>query len=165
MNIRFNRRIPGATVSSLLGLLLLAGCGGGGGSSTGGGGGVNPGATSTMILHVASINGKVAAYSPQEQLQGADKMIAALRDMMVQNAWAATAGVNVYVDGVLVGTTDASGQVMFPITGGNHEICLEDPATIDATTGLPVKACTNYFVTEDTIITLNNVTVADGEVT
>lgn len=136
--------------------LLAAGCGGGGSSTSGGG---SMAASSTLVLKVASVNGRVTARAPSASL------LARLGDLLAAPAWAATAGVEVYLDGGLQGVTDAAGEILFPVTAGLHTVRLVDPASIDPATGRPVEAGFTLAVPEDTIVTIENITVADGTVT
>ncbi len=122
--------VPGLAVA-VVGMLLATGCGGSGTSAGGGGGAAaTAGASSTVILHVS--DNATAMLSPAHQGAGVDRIMAAASEFLLRSAWAQTAGVEVFMDGVSQGTTDVNGDIMFAAEPGSHEICIGGP---DAQTG------------------------------
>ncbi len=164
------RKFPAKSVLllaiSLSAASLIISCSGGGGSTSSGGGG-SSGASSTLILQVSSFNGRTVLSVPASQPGGAQRVLLAISNVLAGPAWAATAGVEVYLDGVLQGVTDFSGEIMFPITAGLHTIRLVDPSTLDAQgrDGQPLEESFDINVPADTIVTLSDVTAEGGVVT
>ncbi len=158
MNNAWFRKILMAGVATFSIVTLMTGCGGGGGTASGGG------ATSTLVLQVASINGRTALLLPHNEPTGAGRVVNAISQLFLSDAWAATAGVEVYLDGVLQGSTGVDGRITFPITGGVHTIRLVDPSTIDPATGQPVEASFSVTAAENTTITIPNIVVSNGAV-
>lgn len=125
---------------------LVVGCGGGGGTSTGGGN-TAASASSTIVLQVSKSN--VAAFlEPQTRGGPWRSIIAAGADLLIPPAFAQSADIEVFLDGVSVGFVEEGGTIMFPATAGFHEITLNN-GTITRSFNVDVPA--------DTIVTISDV--------
>jgi hypothetical protein len=150
--ISLKRLIGGAAVISATAMLIIS-CGGGG-TSSGGGGGLDK--TSTVVLNVNSVSGGAAFLTPSRTESGAALAVSLFAEMLAGTAWAGTAGVQVLLDGVLVGTTDANGDIMFPATPGLHTITLVSGTA---------QASFQINVPEDTIVTITDITLEGEKIT
>ncbi len=146
--------LAGAAMASLMSILAVAGCGGGGTST--GGGGTAGNASSTLVLQVSAFAGRSALFLPLERPGATERLLAGLGNVLVADAWAQTGGVDVYLNGGRVGTTDGSGRVLIPVEGGTHRVSLRHDST---------EAGFTIFVPDDTIVTISNITVdRDGRI-
>lgn len=131
----------------------LAACGGGSVSSGGGSGSGGSGASSSLVVEVARDDR--AAVFQQHQDQD-NRLAAVISDLLISKALAQTAGVPIFVDGVLVAETDPDGSAVIPLDPGTYEVCILDPEV--------PENCTIVVVDPDSVVVIANVNIDENEV-
>lgn len=133
---------------------LLTACGGGGGgSSAGAGGGTTANVSSTLVLNVSQVGGQAAMLTPYHELEGADQLLAVLAQFMLHNAIAHIDDIVVSVDGVPIAEpVGPDGSIMIPLTAGTHTVTFSHEG---------VESSFVVTVPSDTIVTVNNIAIAD----
>ncbi len=141
-----------ALISVVAGFLAL-GCGGGGTST--GGGNTSTSASSTIVLQLS--NSTVAAFvAPRTHGAPWRSIIEAGADLLIPPAYAQSANIEVFLDGVSVGFVEEGGTIIFPATAGPHEIALNNGTIIRSF---------NVDVPADTIVTISDVRLDADQLT
>ncbi len=135
--------------------LSLAACGGSGGSSSGGSSAVGASLSSSVVVQVDRVT---TAMLRERAPDGGP--LGAPGDLFAARAVAQTAGIEVYFNGSLMGSTDGSGQLVVPVQPGTYEICFSGTAE----EGAP---CTEQQVLPDSVVVITDVNVdaATGDLT
>ncbi len=126
--------------------LSLAACGGGS-SSSGGSSAVGASLSSSIVVQVDDVTTAML----HERVRDSGPL-GAPGDLFAARAVAQTAGVEVYFNGSLVGSTDGSGQLVVPVQPGSYEICFGGTAE----EGAP---CTEQQVQPDSVVVITDVNV------
>ncbi len=126
-------------------VLAVAACGGGGSSSSGASVAVGAALTSSIVVDV---NRSVTAIWQDRSRSRAPT----LANMLAGPALAQTAGIEIYFNDSLAGSTDADGRLVVPVRPGTYEICFGGTAG----EGAP---CTTQEVLPDMVVVISDVDV------
>ncbi|MFC1665162.1 hypothetical protein ACFL17_05980 [Pseudomonadota bacterium] len=139
----------------IVSLILVSGCGE---SSVSSSVDAASGSTLSSAVVIDVSDATMASLMPRQADPNARRIAAVISQLMIQSAVAVTAGINIYFNAVLVGTTDTTGQVVIPTKEDSYIVCLGDGAE-------QVCLTSPVVVPPDSVVVISNVDVVDGSIT